>query len=79
MVTFYKSFQRLGVKQNYIAAKDNFEILRWPFVTFNDICGLILFNVSIHRNLYYNQFINECARKKMLKSESLSFFVRYRS
>ena len=37
--------------------RDDFEILRWPFVTFNDIWGhtsvkkeLRLYIVSIHRN-----------------------------
>ena len=37
-----KFFKRLGVKQKYIAEKDDFEILRWPYVTnFNDLWGHI--------------------------------------
>ena len=34
----------LKVKQKYIAEKDDFEILRWPYVTFNDLLGHALFN-----------------------------------
>ena len=28
---------KIGVKQKYIAENDDFEILRWPYVTFIDI------------------------------------------
>ena len=38
-----------------------------------------LYIVSIQRNFYQNQFINECARKKKAKiPESRRFLVRYR-
>ena len=36
-----------------------------------------LYIVSIHRNFYQNQFINECARKKkakILESQKCNFF-----
>ena len=63
--------------------KDDFEILRWPYMTFNDICGHTLFNkkmrlhnVKIHWNSYQNWFINKYARKKKAKiSESQSHEV----
>ena len=35
-------------------------------------------NVSIHRNYYQNQFINECARKEKDKISESHIFVRYR-
>ena len=66
--------KRLGVKQkkkSYIAEKDDFESLRWLYVTFNDLWGHTSYykklrnhNVSIHRNFCQNLFINEYARKK---------------
>ena len=44
--------------------------------------NLRFYNVSIHRNFYQNQFINECARKKKAKiTESRSpgvFLMIYR-
>ena len=40
----FKVFKRLGVKQKYISKKDYIEILRWPFVAFNDIWSNTLFN-----------------------------------
>ena len=42
MLTFLKSFYRLCLKQKYIAEKDDFEILRWPYLT-NDPKGHTLF------------------------------------
>ena len=38
---------------------------------------LSLITVSIHRNFYENQFINDCARKKKAKDiiEELTFLV----
>ena len=33
----------------YNVEKDDFEILRWPFVTFNDLWGQTSYYVSIHR------------------------------
>ena len=48
-----------------------FEILRSPYVTFNELGGhtsfyknMCIHNVNIHTNFYQNRFINECARKK---------------
>ena len=72
------------------AKKDDFETLRWPYVTFNDLHGhtlfmknLRLYNVSIHRTFYQNRFINECARKIKVQILGISelrkeFFVSYR-
>ena len=39
---------------------------------------IILHNVSIHRNILQNRSINECSKKKNLKSKSPRvFFARY--
>ena len=75
-----------ALNKKYIAEKDYFEVLRGLYVTFNELWGhtvlyknLRLHNVSIHRNVYQNRFINEYARKKRYKiPESQSFLVRYR-
>ena len=37
MLTFSKLSKRLGVKQKLYRRKDDFEILKRPFVTFNDL------------------------------------------
>ena len=74
----------LALNKKYIAEKD-FEILRWPYVTFNDLLGHTLFNAklrlhnfSTYRNFYQNQFVNEYARKKKAKiSESRNHGVIY--
>ena len=55
-----------------MAEKYDFEILRWPYVTFNEVIlylrkYLRLYNVSIHKYLFQNRFINEYARKKKAK------------
>ena len=49
----------LGIQQKYIGEKDDFEILRRPYVTFNDLWGILysmknlrLHNFSNHRNFY---------------------------
>ena len=52
-------------------------------VILNKIIYLRIHNVSIHINLYQNQFINKCVEKNFLKfplrqTERLSFFVRCR-
>ena len=61
--TYLKDY---SLNQKYIAEKDVFEILRWPFVTFNDLY-LSLLNISIHIDLYQNQLINECSMKNFPK------------
>ena len=52
----------------------------WPSITSEGLLHLMkilhLYNVSVHRNFYQNQFINEYARKKMAKIPN--FLVRYR-
>ena len=60
--------------KKYIPEKDDFEILRSPYVTLNDLWGHSLFNkkcrlhnVSNHRKFYQNQFINEYATNKKVK------------
>ena len=70
--------------------KDDFEILRWPYVSFNDLCGHTLFYkkncvfiMNITEFLFLNQFKNECARNKkkaqIPEFQSLTvFFLRYR-
>ena len=50
-VDILEKFKRFGIKQKYIAEKNDFEILRWPYVTFNDP----------------NCLLNECPRKKKAK------------
>ena len=42
-----KVFKRLDVKQKYIAEKDDFKILKWPFVTFYDLWDHTLFNEKL--------------------------------
>ena len=37
MLTSLKVLKKLGVKQKYIAEKDDFENLRSPYVTLNDL------------------------------------------
>ena len=37
----------LGVKQEIFGRKDDFEILRWPFVNFNDLWG----HTSFYKNI----------------------------
>ena len=32
-----KFLEKLGGKKKYIVEKDDFEIFRWPYVTFNDL------------------------------------------
>ena len=44
-----KFLKRLGFKN--IAEKDNFKILRWPFVTFNDLWGHASYNKNIAPSL----------------------------
>ena len=63
----------MGVQKIY-HRKDDFEILIWPYVTFNELWGhtnlikkLRLYITSIPRDFYQNQFIKECARKKNAK------------
>ena len=50
----------------------------WPLMTFEVILQFMkklrLLNVSIHRNVDQNRFINECARKKKAKSYRVSHF-----
>ena len=65
---------RLGVKQIIYFWKRLFEIFRWPYVTFNDLWvhtpffrRIFFYLISIHINVYQNQFINECAGKKKAK------------
>ena len=72
MLTFMKSFIRLGVKQIIYRKKDHFEILICPLMTFEN-----LLNVSIHRLFK----INECARKKKIKSCSFTVlrFLEFQS
>jgi hypothetical protein len=36
-----------SLNKNYIAEKDDFEILIWPYVTFNDFWGHTLFYEKI--------------------------------
>ena len=54
MLTFLKSLKKDRVlNKRFIAKKEDFEILRWPFVTFEVILQFIkdlhLLNASIHR------------------------------
>ena len=90
----WKVFKKLGVKQKYIVEKDDLEILRWPYVIFNDLWGHTLLYekncVSIMlafiEIFYQNRFINEYSIKNpgITESqiprvmESRSFLVRYR-
>ena len=44
------------LNKKYIEKKDDFEILRWPFVTFNDRSGHILFNEKFASLLAFTVF-----------------------
>ena len=54
-----KFLKSLGDNKKYIVKKDEFEILRWPFVTFEVILDFInkmcVLNVSISRNFYQKE------------------------
>ena len=71
MFAFFISFKILGVEKKYIAEKDYFEILSWPYVTFDDLWGHTVFDkfhdICIHINFYQNRFINESARNQKAK------------
>ena len=56
--------------------KEKCDIRKSLIVTFNDLRGHTLFNeilclhnVSIHRNFYQNQFINESVRKGLVNAK----------
>ena len=57
-----------------IAEKDDFESLRWPYVTSNDIQGqnsfekLCLYNVIIHTKFRLNQILNKINIQEKVKS-----------
>ena len=73
-----KVLKRIGVKQKkYIWEKDDFEILRRSYVTFNDIWGQTLFNKnlrlnngSIHRTFIKIGSSTNMLERKKLKSRS---------
>ena len=75
-----------ALNQKYIKEKDDFEILRYPYETFNCLWGHILFNEKFahHRIFFFyqNWFINYCAWKNFLNSlkdgKTKFFFVRCR-
>ena len=69
-----KFFLRLDFRQERNLRKSYFLKTTMTFVTFNDLRGHLLsyknvrlLNVNIHRNLYQNRFINECATNKKAK------------
>ena len=54
MLTFFKCFKRLDVKQKYVAEKDDLKILRCPYVTFNNLRGHNFFkeNLCLHFSIH---------------------------
>ena len=81
-VNIFKSLKRLGVKQKYTAEKKYFEILRWPFLTFNALWGHTWFYEKFVSSRYDGVFFVRHRRTYVLNnitqadiSESLKLFT----